>query len=163
MIQTEEHATIFGLRAAIYVRNAPLSLPGAAGHLEPSLEQCRQYCTEHSYHLEEQHIYQGETEPFWSNEPHLVRLRTAALQRRFDILVVPSPETLGLLWPEPWRFLPESLAIDRFYELQVRIESVVEQDGCHDLHRQMLKAALNFVTLTAQIKARQRNTNSHNA
>lgn len=163
MIQTEQHAKTFRIRAAIYVRNVLLSFPGAAGHLEPSLELCRQYCREHGYRIEEQHIYQGETEPFWSNEPHLVRLRTAALQRQFDILVVPSSETLGLLWPEPWRFVPESLVIDRFYELQVRIESVVEQDGCHDLHQQMLKAALNFVTLRLKLKRVNETHNDHNA
>ncbi len=140
-------------RAAIYVGPLSYEVPIPDRRLEAPLELCRQYCAEHGYRLVEQHIYQGGNEPFRSNAPHLVRLRTAVLQRQFDILVVPSPETLGLFWPEPWLSLSATLAIYEFYEQQVCIESVVERDGYHDVEKQILKAALTFVTLHLQAKA----------
>jgi hypothetical protein len=139
--------------AAIYVSNFSSRGPETQRSLQSLIEQCRQYCAEREYELVEQHIYQGGNEPFWSDAPHLVRLRTAALQKQFDVLVVPEPETLGISWPEPWLSLSAALAIHGFYEQGVYIESVVDREGYHDVDKQILKAALNFVTLHVQAKA----------
>jgi hypothetical protein len=140
-------------RAAIYVRSLSYEIPPSEHRLESPLEQCQQYCAEHGYRLAEQHIYQSGNEPFWSDALHLVQLRTATLQGQFDVLVVPEPETLGISWPVPWLSLSATLVIRGFYEQGVCIESVVEREGYHDVEKQILKAALNFVTLHVQAKA----------
>jgi hypothetical protein len=141
--------------AAIYVRRLSPAIPGSGRSLESSLEQCRRYCATRGYQLEEQHIYQGDEEPIWSNAPLLVDLRMAAFQRQFNVLVIPSPEDLSIYSPQPWRSLSATRVIRQFYEHQVCVESVVERYGFHDLDKQMLKAALNFAALYTQAESAQ--------
>jgi hypothetical protein len=80
----------------------------------------------------------------------------AAYMRQFHVLVVPSPEHLGIYSPQPWRSLSAMRAIRQFYEHQIGVESVVERYGFHDLDKQMLKAALDFATLYVQAESAQR-------
>jgi len=149
MMMTERHA-------AIYVRRLPPAIPGIERSLESSLEQCRQYCMAQGYQLSEQHIYQGNEEPFWSDAPLLMGLRMAALQGQFNVLVVPSPEDLGVYSSQPWHSLSALRAIRQFYEHQICVESVVEHYGSHDMEEQMIKATLNFAMLYVQAEAAQR-------
>lgn len=143
-------------RAAIYVKHVSPAIPAIGRDLELLIEQCRQYCVVRGYQLREQHIYQGDDEPFWSDASLLVSLRTAALRGQFNVLVVPSPECLGICSPQPWRSLSATRVIRQFYEHQIGVESVVERYGFHDLDKQMLKAVLNFATLYVQAEAVQR-------
>jgi hypothetical protein len=151
--------TTLPVRAAIYIGTALFPPQHASACLDLSLESCLRHCMTRGYQLSRQHIYQGGPEPFWSNTPTLLKLRQAAVQRQFDVLVITSAVSIGYI--APWKadrsvrtingyYISREFSsrseqvVIAFYQHDVRIESAVKRNGTHDIYQQMLSEALQF-------------------
>lgn len=78
-------------RAAIYARIAtPAQMPGESEFaLENQIAEARSYCQKQGYSISEQHIYHEVfTGTEYKNRPQLSRLRDAAKQGEFAVVVV---------------------------------------------------------------------------
>jgi DNA invertase Pin-like site-specific DNA recombinase len=84
-------------RAAIYARSATKDqVVTGMSNIDQQIVVCRQYCAEHDYTLEEQHIYHeivGGKE--YKGRPQFTSLHAAAKEHQFDILVVFSIDRLA--------------------------------------------------------------------
>jgi hypothetical protein len=140
-------------RAAIYIKDELISVSRGKVSYEQLLQLCRRYCTVRGYQLCKDHIYQADGEPLYSNAPHLIHLRQAAFQGEFDVLIIPSLASIGLL--PPWKSIPTSQIIDGFYEYQVRVESAIARYGTHDVYKQTFLEALLFVQRLKDMSERQ--------
>lgn len=156
------------LQAAIYVGATWLSPRYRQSTLELSLETCLRYCRSKGYHVSKEHMYLGEIKPFWSDAPSLVHLRTSAFQRRFQVLVIPSPVFVGYI--TPWETDPAyrtisgciippecsnlaGIVVRDFDTFGVRVESVIPHFGTHNLYAQMF---LEVVEMFREMKKNER-------
>ncbi len=140
-------------RAAIYIKDPHVSTRNGVINSEQLLGLICRYCAMHGYQLCEEHIYQANGELLGSDAPQMVRLRIAAFQGEFEILIVPSLASIGML--PPWKSIPLSRAVDGFYACQVRVESVIPRNGTHDVRQQVLLEAINFVKWSMQEPSRR--------
>jgi DNA invertase Pin-like site-specific DNA recombinase len=83
-------------RAAIYARIAT-SQERDTFALASQIEQCRAYCQEHSYTVEEAHIYSEEKsgKADYHNRSQLAALIEAAQQREFETVVISAFDRLS--------------------------------------------------------------------
>jgi len=109
-------------RAAIYIRVSTDRQEENGTSLATQEEKCIGYCKQHSYHIEQCHIYKDAwTGIAYRERPGLTKLREDARKKQFDIIIIYAFDRLAR------KQIHQAVIIEDLRQQDVSIESVTEK------------------------------------